>query len=468
MPKSTQKQAVEQTVPCRLIGGDIPVDLCAREQQSDACHGCSSPTRRCLGCGKTRGIADAKAGFCPHCLAKQEGRSQPETEELTDVSLETVLDRVQSIANSRSDVQSKSVTSAKQLVSMQSSPLVETPELLYELLLEHATEKDDIWVMQAPLVVLQRRKHLLPNECRQILEGLRKKRFIQGSEPWMTITLIKTEKIVEVKERLEQSQTRADPNAKKQRGRRSSYVPPLAQVQQSARKTAAAQSVQQRRVAMPSEASIPTIPVEVTPSVRYIQNGPTYKSLYERLMGKSHMVGTERLIGGALAMLQIHFKLSVAETRSALEWFVEQGHVAQKDGWRTVVLKSESVESSDSPRPPTQQVMRLVSSSAASRESKKPVLPSNIRRILTPKTAVEESRKESDFPLDEMITQLEHDLPLLREHRDAMVQRVSALELALLSMQALKQGGSADIKRESLIEATRVASNLLSALHKKT
>lgn len=57
----------EETDYCQQVGDHIAAEQCAQLQGRPACRGCEASFRRCLGCGRSGPLKDARQGTCSTC-----------------------------------------------------------------------------------------------------------------------------------------------------------------------------------------------------------------------------------------------------------------------------------------------------------------------------------------------------------------------------------------------------------------
>lgn len=342
---SESVMVASDTVWCRMVNDKLPLQMCDEEQNSKACRGCTAASRRCMACGVARGITDAENGWCEQCAAKggsvERGLAFEET---TDRAITRALDRVRLIAAPKTTAGKEpslslqtTVDQPRRRMEIGASPAAQNPTGVFPLLMEHGEERDGTWSVQAPLTILVRRGHLLPDEAATVLAKLVELEYVTGAAPWDRITLVKTDGIAKIMDRLHgprtQNKDQSD-HAKRLFGR-----------------TASHRAVRSDQIA-PSDALLAGLP-----SARPVA---TYGEIYADLLKRSYDIKGERVIGGARPSLQIRFKLSQEQALETLKWFEANGHVRQKDEWRTIVLVSDAVESTEGPARNAKQGGKLV------------------------------------------------------------------------------------------------------------
>ena len=177
---------------------------------------------------------------------------------------------------------------------------------------------------------LQMQFNLRTPEVITALKKLEAHGFLGQKDEWRTIILLRDDAIEEVEE--EQPTEKEQGEQEKQE-----QEPPKVTPAPVTPPTPAPS----KPVASPS-AKRPTV-------LSKKRKGPTYAEMFAFLIQKSAQVEKERRTGGALPQLQIRFKLSATEATRTMEWFVANGHIKQRDGWRTVTLLSKAIPSNESP-----------------------------------------------------------------------------------------------------------------------
>ncbi len=468
MPSNAIQTSGDGKVRCRMINDEVPIHICESEQGAYECEGCNAPTRRCTKCGKTRGIADAERGLCEFC-AKEAGIA-PRTavfEGTPDKALSNVLERVRYVASSSQAVESQ-ILRNKQTETIPSAPsITKDPAALFQTLMEHAEERDGSWMIRAPAVILMRRFHLLRQEAADVLSALAKKQFLRGESPWDEVVLIKTEDVEAIRQKLDHPRAQYKDDAPQRRRR---VVP---QVRAA---TSPTPSKQVKPVCKPDPANV-TAQADLLANLPSMRPIATYGEIYAHLVSRSNEVRGERLVGGAVPMLQIRFKLSAVQSTEALEWLVSQKHLQQKDGWRTIALVSKEVVTDEGPARQQSQTSHAVRSGGVHRSSTgnattshkaersdavKPVSQS------APSAISATSSAEGADSLDGALVELERTLPVLRKKRDDLAVHVAQLEVAYQTLKALQNqlAQAQQLADSSLSEAVHAAQSLLSFLRK--
>lgn len=103
MTSSTRIDSTD-LVQCRIVHDKIPVQICAGEQGTSACNGCTAPTRRCKVCGVARGIAEPIQGLCQACIKPGKPRALTRTR-LFEGSSEDALEEVFRLARTIENTQ---------------------------------------------------------------------------------------------------------------------------------------------------------------------------------------------------------------------------------------------------------------------------------------------------------------------------------------------------------------------------
>ncbi len=461
MPSNTAQKTGDGKVRCRMVNDEIPTYVCEQEQGVPECRGCTSPNRRCTKCGKTRGIVNAADGLCETCT-RADGNPATRTvvfEGTPDLAISSVLDRVRDIADSDPLPMKTPGSAPQQTVVLPSPKFANDPVALYPILMEHGNERDGIWKVSSPIAILMKRFHLLRHEATRVLSALAEKKLLRGETPWNEVILIKTDGIEEIRAKIDRP--RADSTKGSSRGKPSAGPTAAATVPNLSRDTAQAKPLGGEVVNGIAE----------LPSMQPIA---TYGELHTYLVTRSHDVRGERLVGGAVPALQIRFKLSAAQALESLGWLLANGHVQQKDGWRTIVLLSSKVESSEGPAKPQPTEGRnphrggWSRSTTPQRPSPAPTMASS--PAPTPISEDTMGATSAEFPrtLEAAIAELEHALPSLRKQRDELAQHVAQLEASCIALKAMhgQLGQTQQMANASLTDAVRAAQSLLSLLRK--
>ncbi len=335
-------------------------------------------------------------------------------------------------------------------LELHDSPRLRNVATLSRLLMEHGVERDGVWSVTSPVAILMSRAHLMRAEAHRALASLVADGHLQGSEPWSQVTLLKTEGIEDLQEKLKSPGAKprdaTTPYHRRAKTRAETLKPRIS-------------SAGRRR--MTSGSSTSAVDLAQLPSARPIV---TYGEMFAHLLMRAHDVHGEKLVGGALPMLQIRFKLSANQSTAALEWFVASGHVQQKDGWRTIILVSSQVQSMDGPMRP--------SAPGSARNRHTPARP--VMRAAAPNapTITAGTKIHASVTLGgtgtlaSVVAELERVLPELRKKRDDLAMHVAQLEMAYNTLKALSGSlaQAQELADTSLAEATRMAQELLSSL----
>lgn len=485
MPSNAQQTLAsgDGKVRCRIIHDDIPTDLCSKEQSAEDCEGCRAPTRRCLGCKKVRGIADAERGLCSICAADAGQVQRSAIFEGTPAqALTTVLDRVRSLATGKNieprDALQETAGPPEQAKtpatrprphggSQQSepkpSPHLDDPPSLFRGLMEHAVLRGgEEGIINAPISILMSRFHLLRQEAVTALKILAQEGYFDGKDPWQTVLLNRTADIKAIKARVETTRAQHSPEPRSKTGAKPWEVKPSPDA--SSAFCPQPKSNHEREEVQPLTT---LLSVASLPSSKPLA---TYGEIYAHLKSRSNEVRGERVVGGALPMLQIRFKLNPAQAKESLEQLEAKGCIQRKDEWRTIRLVSPPTEgTNDGPA-------RVLSQTTTGPKppSKQPAVAAP--RQPTPQGTVERTTKVvAPIPvggtnwLSQSIALLEREISPLRKKRDDLGQRIVLLEAGLTILKkaeadltAAKDGADA-----SLTEVAQLVRRLLSHLPQK-
>lgn len=94
-------------------------------------------------------------------------------------------------------------------------------------------------------------------------------------------------------------------------------------------------------------AVVPELPAAYTSPVVTAPAGNTLGDVYAHLLRRAVVIGDERVVRGAVTFLQIDCGLRKDEVVAILQKLESQGAIEARDGWRTVVLKADAVESTE-------------------------------------------------------------------------------------------------------------------------
>lgn len=350
--------------------------------------------------------------------------------------------------------------------------IVQEPEKLYPLLMEHGVERNGLWTVSMPGTILMRRSHLLPDEARTVLSSLVKDGYLRGQDLWREVILLKTEGIEEIRAKLDSP-----------RGSGTADVKLRGQTGQNIRRNKADVSegalpkpnVPDVPVAQPIKETGGSKPVAPTPTttsatppppvLRVAKSLGTYEDVYASLAERGQEIGGEKIVRGSIPVLQIRWRIGVPDVMTILEKLLVDEHIAQRDGWRAIALLKDRIidqtplptkEPRQSPRSTPAQHGPRHRPSASSSGSVKP----------QPTAASAQSAAPSTDTLDVAIQALEAQLHLLQEHREGMNQEMQALEASLAALQRAKTRGAAISPelREALQKSALANANLLATL----
>lgn len=440
-----------EKVFCKIINDQMPIAVCQVEQGTSECNGCAAKSRRCMNCKGKKGIASPQRGLCESCLRAEERASKPLLEGEPEQAVVKALDRVRAFGSLGTGLP----VATKQWKSKESgepralSPFLQKPGILYRVLLEHALVRNKKTIVNEPARVLMHRFHLLRDEAVKAIEILCKEGYVQGEEPWKSILLLKPDESLSVDDG-EGSGSEAMPKVRADVRVRPPMPLPKSHLGQAE--------------------VLPKMSVSV---VKPLTQNPTplyyYRDLYEHLISRSNPLRGEQLVGGALPMLQIRFKLSATQARQAIEWLEANGHLQQKDQWRTIVLLSTSISSDEG-------LMANVVARKATHESRAPQLTGKVDVPPTTQTALQQggvnptvTTRDMRMPraiYTELVANLESTLVSLRVKRDSLNSQVAQLEAGLIALKSFQ--GQIDattaVADESLAEAIQAVQKLFSAL----
>lgn len=452
MLSETGSKHVEK-IHCKMVQTSISAELCSAEQGTSECAGCSASTRRCSVCSKLRGITDPVKGICSHCVEKSEKRHLKGdfSDKVSDHLSERPLDRVRRLGELQFVVD-EGEAGQKSARSQAKPTLVSRgAESVYALLIEHRQQKGGVWLVLAPLTVLKRRLHLTQEEALQILKQLVDLEMIKGDEHWEKGILLKCE-IFGNQEPDYTAYTR-------RRDLRSQTESIGVRTKASANKVASTAAKRTRTINPARSESDRALPVQSISSAEpvTVRRGSVpshyYRDLYDYIVSRSSLFKDERLVGGAIPMLQIRFKLSAVQAKQALSWFEENGHLRQKDQWRTVVLVSSTILSEEG---------------LMSGRLPKPAQRDN--PSVSPKVKEHPSAVEEAFPstLNDIILEIETALVSLRKKRDDIGTQVAQLEESLMLIKTCCHRLNEDerIDDASLKEVVRAVQKLFSSMRR--
>ncbi len=342
---------------------------------------------------------------------------------------------------------------------IRSSPHLDDPASLYRAIIEHANQQgSDAWIVSAPVPILMRRFHLLRDEAHQALSSLARQGYLEGELPWSSVTLLKQEGIEAAKALIAnpRAQHTLELQKKASEKPREAAPSPVASVVFHPQP----KPDHERKETKPL-----TIPLTVAslPSSKPLA---TYGEIYAHLQARSNEVRGERVVGGALPMLQIRFKLNPAQAKESLEQLEAKGCIQRKDEWRTIRLISPPTEGMDD------GPARVASQTGITRKppGKQPTVT---QRQPTPQGTVERTTKiVAPAPavganwLSQSIALLEREIAPLRKKRDDLGQRIALLEagLTLLKKAEADLTAAKDGADASIAEVVQLIRRLLSHL----
>lgn len=301
-------------VHCTIAQCPIPESVCLKEQGRH-CRGCIASTRRCLTCHKPNAISDSTLGLCESCLPVVD-------------SDETIgLDRIEAcIASAMQRVQKSPL-----LLSVPKGPLgrqwsskPETPKepplseadiaFYFKLLLEHAQPQEDgSSIILEPIRTLEARLdgnrtarfnghpiHLSASQCRSVIEITKNVHGLQLHEMGDRCVLV-IPKDCEIPEAAETS-----PHAPKT----VSDVAPRA---------------------------VPKPPAVTTPKK------PSDAQILTLLAEEAVLIGGERIVRGAIPLVQTRLMVGARFARETLERFEQQAYVLSKSGFACIALTEKPI-----------------------------------------------------------------------------------------------------------------------------
>lgn len=453
----------ETLVRCQMANDQVPATMCETEQGSRFCIGCTAPTRRCSNCHRQNGIADARKGWCEGCL-KQAGQPvSAEKAPAVDVQLGSVLERLQKVHTANVGSSPTQVKSNSGKGEIKLSSAVNDLASLHRLLMENATQQDEGWEVKMPYRVLLTRARLLPEEVDQALNQLSKKAYVKGVAPWHVCLLLKTDGIEEIKAALESPRS-AQFAPEKTVGKARRGRPPKAKDDRPA--PLPAPSAPSKAMPLPSIAKEKTLtappPAAKTPMVMPLattNSGPTYTDLFQNLVERAQATAEGKAVHGVVPMVQFRWRIGAAETIAILEKLVSDGHIEQRDGWRSVMLLKDSIEDA-TPLP----VKGKASSTSGPRASSGSPRGGSASVSSGASIAIDASSVPEFDTLEAAIEHLERQHRTLCDLQTGVTQELSGIELCLKVLKEAKaHSATLDSIKQRLLEEAIVATNKLLA-----
>ncbi|MFH1430204.1 MAG: hypothetical protein ABIG71_01610 [Candidatus Uhrbacteria bacterium] len=439
-----------QDVYCHIAEEVITPTMCADEQDDTMCVGCAAATRRCTACGKTTEITDTHEGLCALCvtvLGRVLKRRQAPPPSM-DAALDEILGTLRALSTRSVDDGATHTPSA----APPPPAVLRQPRALLSILAEHAQKRGDTTIVQSPIMVLRSRAKLTIDEASQVLQKLEE----LGELTWS----IEAAQLLREEPRAasDEMQAQIAPAARKRHS--------ISATQEKAKRPE--RSERQKRSAPPT-----------SPPTSQTRSGTaqmkTYADVYSMLSERAGSSNDERIVRGAVPMLQLALRIGPRDIVQILEELKQLGHIEQRDGWRTIVLLAEHV---DDDRHAIMAPLTAQHAPTASRRATKQlelrVLPGNgeqpKRARPQPIRRVPSTTQDEELPtlpmVDAAIDELGQRLPELRALRDDIAQRVATLEASLAALRSTRdqfEEVDAQTKR-ALHEAEGVAEQLLATL----
>ncbi len=306
--------SIEREVFCQLADAEIPVSVCSEEQGGAGCIGCRASSRRCVKCRVTAVIVDAKEGLCATCLERAK-KKEPEVKpglpggSIVE-ALEDLTDELELIGT-EGDVEALEAANANALAEdhdpesvFHRPKIMRQDQMLLAILCEHIQMRDEKNTVAAPIAILGARARLIPYEAEEVLRKLvAKGQIVQTDEAWSNIEIL-VDDIPKLFEALRVSSG----------GKHGRKGGPKLRILSTGAKSDV-------------EALLPTI-------------GEIYGMLFARHM----MLDNEKVVSGAVPLLQLSFKTGAAIVIQFLEKLRDEGMIAQRDGWRSIILLTDVTE----------------------------------------------------------------------------------------------------------------------------
>ena len=295
-------------VNCQIAEASIPVALCYQEQGTAACAGCMAVSRRCPECKRAGNMGEAKEGVCKDCLAKLRSKAGDARPSLPGGNvadaLEETLDGLEDIAYGDTSAISGGDESHPDAVrdldtdALKKSRRAQDAGFLLAHLGPFIVERPDgSRLVTAAHAVLMEQARLMPDETSRAIELLVSRGLVERRGESDLIILTRE-------------------------------IPQLASQSSAAGFTGGAPKL---------------TPLRLTGRVDDAKGRqiPTIEEIYAALEGRHRVVGEERLVTGAVPILQLELHVGAPVAIRMLERLQEETLVKPKDGWRTLVLLGE-------------------------------------------------------------------------------------------------------------------------------
>lgn len=405
---------------CQMAVCLITGDLCDSEQGARECRGCGASTRRCSRCGKKHKLVELDRGLCEACFKKLQGKKevlefqQPLgiNEQVAPEELE--LMRSFQIADSlKSDTSVNSVShcvdSNRKKNRLRLPLILKSPEKLLTILKEHQREdKDGSFIVREPSKTLQIRAKLLPNEAEGALNLLVQQGLVIFNE---TTTVAKIVCRPDVQMPLTKHQL-------KQPAMETAHATDDLVVISATSSSVAKDKKEPKRVAS-----------RKLPSVRPSKN---YGEVYAELLKSAGIIGGQHILKGAIALLQLRYRLGPQDAIRILEWYENGGYITRRDGWRSVILQVETVVSKESI---FEGVTKRCLHYSQTKNASSP--PISRQRELTSKSGAETASAENLF--EETIKEMTMRLEEFKILRDNASSAIESLESALRALKTVRE-----------------------------
>lgn len=294
---------MEGFVYCQMAGAAIPGQLCDREQGDTECRGCKAPTRRCAHCKQARGIAEPREGVCASCVAKngngEEGQPHVSNTRRLEEQVLSLRKFARGIATGHAIPEE-----SYGLVTR----TIDDADNLFALLCQHSvTLPSGMRVIKAPNTVLRIRAGLSGEESQRLLEQLVTENRIAFDGAVDVISVVSDGPVPVLEE-----------PRKLWRPYRGLPMP-----------------VVPRPASVPRER--PTRGVVLPWRERHVES----RAVYEELLRQSRRIGAEIVVSGVVPVVQLKFKIGEEQTLKLLFELGREGHIVQRDGWRSIVVVPE-------------------------------------------------------------------------------------------------------------------------------
>lgn len=409
---STQ-QLAEILVHCQLAESEIPKSVCLEEQGDEGCRGCRASTRKCVKCGSSKGIADPKVGLCATC----HGRA---LRSVTDLKIGlpggSVADALEDLTNTidlvgtDGDVEGLEAQNAKMLAEdndpanvLARPKILQQGDTLLAILGEHIQEKNGERIVSAPIVVLRTRARLIAYEAEEALQKMISRGYVERVDrTWNTIRILATD---------------------------------IPELPGSFRASSGGSHAGKAGTPRPRILTVGSI-IDVESTL------PTVAEIYSELHRRHMVIDGEKIIRGAVPHLQLAFKVGSGMVQQFLERLQEEKRIAQKDGWRSIVLLSEEFED-ERPALGDRQLSAL----------RKSIARAKIRL---------KKGMGAAQAIGETVDAIEESLVGLRQAGGIIAEQITSLEAVLADLRkAKRQVDEADAIAEQVLPlATMLAENL--------